>query len=62
MVPRDPDLLDRCNVWRAFLKASQDPELATMILDTNRGCGVIRRRAAASGLAHRLRPDVDPLN
>jgi len=33
------------NVWRAFLKASQDPGLATLILDTNRGCGVIRREA-----------------
>ena len=36
------------DVWRAFLKASQDPELATFILDTNRGCGVIRREPRAA--------------
>ena len=49
------------DVWRAFLKASQDPELATLILDTNRGCGVIRREARP--LACPTPPsDIDPLN
>jgi hypothetical protein len=31
------------DVWRAFLKASQTPGLSTMIFDTDRGCGLIRR-------------------
>lgn len=49
------------NVWRAFLKASQDPELDAFILDTNRGCGVIRRHPG-TGPASPLPSDVDPLD
>ena len=30
------------DVWRAFVKASQNPSLTTLILDTDSGCGVIR--------------------
>ncbi len=49
------------NVWRAFLKASQDPGLDTFILDTNRGCGVIRR-GSPPATAPRPPADIDPLN
>lgn len=31
------------DVWRAFLAASKDPALATLVFDTNRGCGLLRR-------------------
>lgn len=49
------------DVWRAFLKASQDPGLDTLILDTNRGCGVIRR--GPRPVAAPAPPmDVDPLS
>ncbi len=49
------------DVWRAFLKVSQDPELATMILDTNRGCGVIRQESRPVD-APSPPSDIDPLN
>lgn len=49
------------NVWRAFLKASQDPELDTLILDTNRGCGLIRRHPGP-GASSPLPANVDPLD
>lgn len=49
------------DVWRAFLKASLDPELDTFILDTNRGCGVVRR-SPGPGAASPLAPAADPLD
>ncbi len=48
------------DVWRAFLRVSQDPELDTRILDANRGCGVIRRRPKP--VVPRAPLDVDPLD
>jgi len=48
------------DVWRAFLKVSGDPELETLILDTDRGCGVIRRGPRPAG-APMPPDDLDPL-
>jgi len=49
------------DVWRAFLKTSQDPSLSTLVFDTNRGCGIIRRtpRPQQAPIAP---TDVDPLS
>ncbi|MCB1037870.1 MAG: class I SAM-dependent methyltransferase [Acidobacteria bacterium] len=49
------------DVWRAFLKASQEPELSTLIFEADRGCGLIRR---GTGSPYLLKPpgDFDPLS
>lgn len=49
------------DVWRAFLKASQDPALHTMVFEADRGCGLVRREPAPAG-APRPPEDVDPLS
>ena len=50
------------DVWRAFLKASQDPDLDTMLLDTNRGCGVIRKGGRRADNDSAPPVDIDPLD
>jgi hypothetical protein len=48
------------NVWRAFLKASQQPELSTLVFEANRGCGLIRRQISPAG-GPKPPADLDPL-
>ncbi len=47
------------DVWRAFLKTCQDTSLSTLVFDTNRGCGLIRRPATQP--QRRPPANVDPL-
>ena len=49
------------DVWRAFLKVSQDDRLTTLIFDANRGCGLIRRQPRPPA-APRPPAGVDPLD
>ena len=48
-------------VWRAFLKASQDRTLDTLVFDTDRGCGLIRRGSPPEG-SPRPPSDIDVLS
>lgn len=57
-VPRS-QVLWTGDVWRAFLRASQQPDLSTMVLDTDCGCGVIRRGSDGLGGTP---PELDPFD
>ncbi|MCH9647228.1 MAG: class I SAM-dependent methyltransferase [Deltaproteobacteria bacterium] len=37
------------DVWRAYLKISQDPDLTTWLFNTNRGCGLVRKGQRPEG-------------
>lgn len=39
------------NVWRSFLRMSQREDLHTLVFDTDRGCGLIRREPRPPGHA-----------
>lgn len=49
------------DVWRAFLATSRDPALSTLVFDTNRGCGLIRRPSVVPSQKRPPR-DRDPLD
>lgn len=49
-VPRGDQVAWTGDVWRAFLKASQQPDLHTFLCDTDRGCGVVRREPRPAGV------------
>lgn len=49
------------DVWRAYLKISQDPKLTTWLFDTNRGCGLVRKGQRPEGFPYPP-TDIDPLS